>query len=89
MDESYTSRALTALSEAVDAEHDFPAWMAGALARVAAAKGSSYALIRGRAGSWEASLVSQLVCGLTGWDDADLGLYARPTEPEGQRTPRP
>lgn len=89
MDESHTSQALEALSRAVDAEQDFPGWLAGVLARVAAAKGSSYALIAGRAGSWEASLVTQLVCGLTGWDDSDLQQYAAITEPADQPTPRP
>ena len=87
-DESYTGRALTALGEAVAAEHDFPGWLAGVLARVAAAKGSSYALIAGRPGSWEASLVNQLVCGTVGWDDEDLPQYAV-TGPADQRTDRP
>lgn len=92
MKENYTGRALTALHEAVRAEHDFPGWLAGVLARVAAAEGSSYALIKGRPGSWEASLLTQLVCGLTGWDDADLGLYAAApgiTGPADQPTDRP
>jgi hypothetical protein len=87
MDESYTDRALTALSEAVAAEHDFPGWLAGVLARVAAQKGSSYALIAGRPGSWEASLVNQLVCGTVGWDDESLQQYA--TAPADRRTDHP
>ena len=87
--DSYTDRALRALTEAVDAEHDFPGWLAGVLARVAAAKGSSLALTAGRPGSWEASLVSQLVCGTTGWDDSDLALYAETTGPADQRTGLP
>ena len=87
MDESYTSRTLKALGEAVEAERDFPGWLAGVLARVAASQGSSYALIRGREGSWEASLVTQLVCGLTGWDDAYLADYA--ATPAGRRTGHP
>ena len=91
MDESYTDRAMKALGEAVASERDFPGWLAGVLARVAAAKGSSYALIAGRPGSWEASLVNQLVCGTVGWDDEDLDRYAPPaiTEPADQRTHHP
>jgi hypothetical protein len=76
MDASHTDRALQALVEAVEAERDFPGWLAGVLARAAAAMGSSFALIAGRPGTWEASLVNQLVCGTVGWDDADLDLYS-------------
>ena len=42
------------------------------LARVAARKGSSDALTAGRPGSWEASLVDQLVKGTVGYDDEYL-----------------
>ena len=91
LDENYTDRALGALTRAVITEHDFPGWLAGVLARVAAARGSSYALIAGRPGSWEASLVNQLICGTVGWDDQDLPLYAQPgiTGPADQRTDHP
>jgi len=87
MDESYTERALTALGEAVTAEHDFPGWLAGVLARIAAAHGGSYALIAGRPGSWEAGHVERLVCGTVGWDDQDLAQYA--TGPADQPTSYP
>ncbi len=86
--ESYTSRALDAISEAVITEADFPSWLAGVLARAAAARGSSYALIAGRPGSWEARLVKNLVCGTVGWDDESLSDY-RITGPEGPRTGHP
>lgn len=86
--ESYTSRALDAITEAVIAEPDFPSWLAGVLARAAASRGSSYALIAGRPGSWEARLVKNLVCGTVGWDDESLSSY-RITGPEGPRTGHP
>jgi hypothetical protein len=88
MDESYTDRALKALTEAVAGEHDFPGWLAGVLARTAAARGSSYALIAGRPGSWEAGLVDQLVRGTAGWDDEYLQQFDRPdvTGPADRRT---
>ena len=82
--ETYTSRALDAITEAVITETDFPSWLAGVLARAAASRGSSYALIAGRPGSWEARLVKNLVCGTVGWDDEHLF-----TGPEGPRTDHP
>jgi len=89
-DESYTTQALYAITEAVTAEHDFPGWLARVLARAAAARGGSYALIAGRPGSWEASLVNQLVCGTAGWDDEDLPWYApQVTGPADPRTDLP
>ena len=66
------STAIAALTTAVQHEHDFAGWLADALAAVAARHGSSYALIAGRPGSWEASLVTQLVRGTIGWDDEHL-----------------
>lgn len=78
----YTAAAIRAVTEAADAEHDFAGWLARVLAAVAAAKGSSAALTAGRPGSWEASLVDQLVKGTVGWDDAHLGDYAEPGEGE-------
>ena len=86
--ENYTSRALDAISEAVITEADFPDWLAGVLARAAAARGSSYALISGRPGSWEARLVKNLVCGTVGWDDESLSDY-RITGPADRRTDHP
>jgi hypothetical protein len=68
----HTRQAVKAITRAVDAEADFAGWLADVLARVAARKGSSDALTAGRPGSWEASLVDQLVKGTTGYDDEYL-----------------
>jgi hypothetical protein len=72
MDDSHTARALAALTEASVIEQDFPGWLAGVLARAAARHGSSYALVSGRPGSWEADLVLRLIRGRAGWDDGEL-----------------
>lgn len=71
----YTAAAVEAVTEAVEREHDFAGWLAGVLATVAARKGSSDALTAGRPGSWEASLVQQLVKGTVGYDDEALDAY--------------
>jgi hypothetical protein len=71
----YTGRAVTAIGEAVRAEHDFGGWLAAVLAAVAAQLGSTDALTAGRPGSWEASLVDQLVKGTVGWSDELLDDY--------------
>lgn len=72
---AYTSAAVEAVTQAVENEHDFSDWLAGVLARVAARKGSSDALTAGRPGSWESSLVSQLIKGTVGYDDEALDAY--------------
>ncbi len=72
---AHTRAAVDALTRAVDEEHDFAGWLAGVPARVAARKGSSDALTAGRPGSWEASLVDQLVKGTVGHDDEYLPDY--------------
>jgi hypothetical protein len=69
------SAATAALTAAVQHEHDFAGWLADVLATVAARHGSSYALVAARPGSWEASLVTQLVCGTAGQDDEYLASY--------------
>jgi len=77
---AHTRAALEAITQAVDAEHDFGGWLADVLGRVAARKGSSDALTAGRPGSWEASLVDQLVKGTVGYDDEylpDAAMLAR------------
>jgi hypothetical protein len=71
-DPAHTRQAVKALARAVDTEPDFAGWLAGILARVAAAKGSSDALTAGRPGSWEASLIDQLVKSTVGYDDEYL-----------------
>ena len=76
-DPPFTRQAVTAIARAVDTERDFAGWLAAVLAEVAAIKGSSEALTAGRPGSWEASLVDQLVKGAVGWDDEYL------PDPEG------
>lgn len=69
------SAAIAALTTAVQHEHDFPGWLADVLAAVAARHGSSYSLVAGRPGSWEAGLVTHLVRGTVGWDDELLDSY--------------
>lgn len=69
------SAAIAALITAVQHEHDFAGWLADVLAAVAARHGSSYALVAGRPGSWEAGLVTHLIRGTVGWDDELLGSY--------------
>lgn len=68
----YTRAAADALTQAARTEHDFGGWLAHALAVAAARLGSSDALTNGRPGSWEASLVDQLVKGTVGYDDKYL-----------------
>jgi hypothetical protein len=69
---SYTRQAADALTRAARAEYDFAGWLAAVLATAAGRLGSSDALIAGRPGSWEASLVDQLVKGTVGYGDEYL-----------------
>jgi len=69
---SYTRQAADALTRAARAEHDFAGWLAAVLAAAAGRLGSSDALTAGRPGSWEASLVDQLVKGTVGYGDEYL-----------------
>src|SRR5258708_35700139 len=55
--------AIEAITTAATEEHDFGGWLADVLCRAAARLGGSEALIAGRPGSWEASLVYQSVAG--------------------------
>jgi hypothetical protein len=80
---TYTVQALVALHRAVLCERDFSGWLAGILALVAAMEGSSDALTAGRPGSWEASLVDQLVKGTVGYHDEYLETFPQ------ARAPRP
>jgi hypothetical protein len=68
----YTRQAAAAITRAARAEHDFAGWLAHVLAQVAANVGGSDALIEGRPGSWEASLVDQLAKGTVGYGDEYL-----------------
>jgi hypothetical protein len=79
----YTAAATAAMNAALEQEHDFSDWLARALATVAAMKGSSYALISGRPGSWESDHVINLVRGTVGHDDDHLPDYL----PEGFTPP--
>jgi hypothetical protein len=71
----YTRPATDALTQAASTEHDFPGWLAHVLANAAARLGSSDALTSRRPGSWEASLVDQLVKGTVGYHDELLPNY--------------
>jgi len=72
----YTGPAIDAITRAASTEHDFPGWLAHVLASAAARLGSSNALTAPRPGSWEASLVDQLVQGTAGYHDELLPGYA-------------
>ncbi len=72
---AYTAAAVEAVTQAVASEPDLAGWLAGVLATVAARKGSSDALTAGRPGSWESSLVSQLLKGTVGYEDEALDAY--------------
>jgi hypothetical protein len=74
---AYTDDAIGALKIAARTEHDFAGWLAAVLATVAAELGSSDTLTAGRPGSWEASLIDQLVKGTVGYGDEDLAHYRR------------
>jgi len=71
----YTRSAVAAITQATEHEQDFGGWLARVLAAVAAERGSSDALTERRPGSWEASLVDQLVKGTVGWADEYLSRY--------------
>jgi Sigma-70, region 4 len=73
----YTRQAVVAITQAARGEHDFAGWLARVLAGVAGRLGSSDALTEDRPGSWEASLVDQLVKGTVGYDDKYLPGPAR------------
>jgi hypothetical protein len=79
----YTAAATAAMNAALEQEHDFSDWLARVLAAVAAMNGSTYALISGRPGSWEADHVINLVRGTVGHDDEHLPDYL----PEGFAPP--
>jgi len=82
----WTRKAVEALAQAVEQEHGFAGWLAAVLTSVAAAKGCSDALTAGRPGSWEASLVDQLVKGTVGYDEEYLGEV--PAGQGNKRRPR-
>lgn len=73
----YTRPAIDAITQAASAEHDFAGWLADVLAHAAAQLGSSNALTARRPGSWEASLIDQLVKGTVGYDDKLLPGHGR------------
>jgi ABC-type transporter Mla subunit MlaD len=65
---------LAALRTARAAGEDVAEFVARGLARLASELGGSYEVIRNRDGSWEASVVAQLLRGTVG-DDEALGAY--------------
>ena len=67
-----TAAAVRAITQAARAEHDFAGWLAHVLAAAAGQLGGSDELTIGRPGSWEASLVDQLVKGTVGHRDEYL-----------------
>jgi hypothetical protein len=69
---AYTGQAVSAITRAARAEHDFAEWLAHVLAAAAGQLGGSDELTIGRPGSWEASLVDQLVRGTVGHADEYL-----------------
>src|SRR5258708_3714401 len=69
---AYTRQAAAAITRAARSEHDFAGWLAAVIATAAGQLGSSDALTGGRPGSWEASLVDQLVKGTVGYGDEYL-----------------
>ena len=75
----YTAGAVRAITQAARAEHDFVGWLAHVLAAAGGQLGGSDELTIGRPGSWEASLVDQLVKGTVGYGDEYL------PEPAGRR----
>src|SRR5258708_19571905 len=77
----HTHAAVEAIVTAVSEEQDFGGWLGSVLCRAAARLGSSEALIAGRPGSWEASLVYQLVAGTVGPDDELLSPHPEPPPP--------
>ena len=79
----YTAAATAAMTAALEQEPAFADWLARVLSTVTAMKGSSYALISGRPGSWEADHVINLVRGTVGHDDDHLRDYL----PEGFAPP--
>lgn len=66
--DNYTQRAVDVLAEASEAEHDFSGWLASVLVMAKNRRGG-WAELEHRTGSWEASLVLQLIDGtdVEGW----------------------
>lgn len=75
-DNDYTRAAVSAIRQAVAAEHSFPEWLAHTLATaVSDHPDGSRALTAGRPGSWEASYVRQLIGGTVGHEDEYLAQF--------------
>lgn len=77
----HTRQAVGALTAAARAERDWAEWLVGVIAATAANVGSTDELLRGRDGSWEASLVRQILAAAVGPDDEWL---QPPTEPRSE-----
>jgi hypothetical protein len=83
----HTDQAVTAMMAAVQISErdgqDFAEWLSQVLARVAAMKGTSHALVAGRPGSWESAQVLSFLQATVGAADENLADYL----PEGFRPP--
>ncbi|MGH3365668.1 MAG: hypothetical protein ACRDOY_00505 [Nocardioidaceae bacterium] len=73
----YTDQAVDAVLAAAHGEHDLAEWIVLVLSAAAAELGSTFALVAGRPGSWEAEGVLHLVQGMTGPCDEHLAEHRR------------
>lgn len=71
----YSFAAISAITTAAEAEHDFGGWLADVLCRAAAYLGSADHLVMGRSGSWEAQHVTALVTSTAGPLPSDLDRW--------------
>jgi hypothetical protein len=71
--------ALTILAAVVADRQDVGAFVARALARLAARLGSSAAVLANRPGSWEAAAIDALLAGTVGEGDEHLGAFGETT----------
>ena len=85
--ETYAREVVATLRRVVNTKPDFPGWLAGVLATVAAGHANgSHALTAGRPGSWEAGHLARLLAGTVGEDDEHLTDYAAaPGGPQDSR----
>jgi hypothetical protein len=75
--DDYTHQGRLAVLAAVRTDHDFAAWLASVLAKVAAQLGS-LGCTGARRGFWEADLLQQLTKGTVGRADEYLADYREP-----------
>lgn len=75
MTDTTTRQAVDAITAALREGRDVAEFLAHALCYVAAAEGGIEAVLRNRAGSWEAGHVRQLMAGTVGEDEEHLDHY--------------